>query len=55
MPIYLQSIQKSLSLGDLDALPHVVYGGPSGRGPQFRNYVGGEIGEMWGYETTGHG
>ncbi len=39
------------SLGDLDALPHVVYGGPSGRGPQFRNYVGGEIGEMWGYEV----
>ena len=41
------------SLGDLDALPNVVYGGPSGRGPQFRNYVGGEIGEMWGYETIG--
>ncbi len=41
------------SLGDLDALPNVVYGGPGGRGPQFRNYVGGEIGEMWGYETTG--
>lgn len=41
------------SLGDLEALPNQVYGGPSGRGPQFRNYVGGEIGEMWGYETTG--
>ncbi len=41
------------SLGDLDALPNAVYGGPSGRGPQFRNYVGGEIGEMWGYETDG--
>lgn len=41
------------SLGELDALPNVVYGGPSGRGPQFRNYVGGEIGEMWGLETTG--
>ncbi len=41
------------SLGDLDALPNVVYGGPSGRGPQFRNYVGGEIGEMWGYQTIG--
>ncbi len=25
----------------------------SGRGPVFRNYVGGEIGEMWGLETTG--
>lgn len=41
------------SLGELDALPNAVYGGPSGRGPQFRNYVGGEVGEMWGYETTG--
>ncbi|WP_304231775.1 TonB-dependent receptor [Jiulongibacter sediminis] len=41
------------SLGDLQSLPYVVYGGPSGRGPQFRNYVGGEIGEMWGYETLG--
>ena len=40
-------------LGDLTALPNVVYGGPSGRGPQWRNYVGGEVGEMWGYETTG--
>ena len=27
--------------------------GQSGRGPIFRNYVGGEIGEMWGLETTG--
>lgn len=42
-----------ISLGDLEELPRVVYGGPSGRGPEFRNYVGGEIGEMWGYETTG--
>jgi len=41
------------SLGALDALPNAVYGGPSGRGPQFRNYVGGEVGEMWGYETDG--
>ena len=40
------------SLGDLDELPRQVYGGPSGRGPQFRNYVGGEIGEMWGYEVV---
>ena len=39
------------SLGNLDELPRVVYGGPSGRGPEFRNYVGGEIGEMWGYEV----
>ncbi len=41
------------SLGDLDELPRTVYGGPSGRGPEFRNYVGGEVGEMWGYETSG--
>ncbi len=41
------------SLGDLDELPRVVYGGPSGRGPEFRNYVGGEIGEMWGLEVIG--
>ncbi|MBM1105768.1 TonB-dependent receptor [Aurantibacter crassamenti] len=45
--------QEITSLGDLDELPSVVYGGPSGRGPQFRNYVGGELGEMWGYAVTG--
>ena len=39
-------------LGGLDELPQVIYG-QSGRGPVFRNYVGGEIGEMWGLETTG--
>ncbi|MEO0898141.1 MAG: TonB-dependent receptor [Bacteroidota bacterium] len=39
-------------LGDLTELPGVIYG-QSGRGPVFRNYVGGEIGEMWGLETTG--
>lgn len=39
------------SLGGLDELPQVVYGGPAGRGPIFRNYVGGEIGEMWGLEV----
>lgn len=44
--------QEITSLGDLDELPRVVYGGPSGRGPQFRNYVGGELGEMWGYAVT---
>lgn len=37
-------------LGGLDELPQVIYG-QSGRGPVFRNYVGGEIGEMWGLET----
>ncbi len=41
------------SLGGVDALPNYVYGGPGGRGPEFRNYVGGEIGEMWGLEVTG--
>nr|WP_262919020.1 TonB-dependent receptor [Tunicatimonas sp. TK19036]WKN40357.1 TonB-dependent receptor [Tunicatimonas sp. TK19036] len=41
------------SLGDLEELPRIVYGGPSGRGPQWRNYVGGEIGEMWGLEVIG--
>ncbi|MEM6726793.1 MAG: SusC/RagA family TonB-linked outer membrane protein, partial [Bacteroidota bacterium] len=39
-------------LGGLDELAPVIYG-QSGRGPVFRNYVGGEIGEMWGLETTG--
>lgn len=39
-------------LGGLDELPSVIYG-QSGRGPVFRNYVGGEIGEMWGLETSG--
>ncbi|WP_179334204.1 SusC/RagA family TonB-linked outer membrane protein [Winogradskyella costae] len=40
------------NLGGLDELPQVIYG-TSGRGPVFRNYVGGGIGEMWGLETTG--
>ncbi|WP_035334198.1 TonB-dependent receptor [Dokdonia sp. PRO95] len=39
-------------LGGLDELPQTIYG-QSGRGPVFRNYVGGEIGEMWGLETNG--
>ncbi len=39
-------------LGGLNELPRVQYG-QSGRGPIFRNYVGGEIGEMWGLETDG--
>ncbi|MEL6924860.1 MAG: SusC/RagA family TonB-linked outer membrane protein, partial [Bacteroidota bacterium] len=39
-------------LGGLDELPRVQYG-QSGRGPIFRNYVGGAIGEMWGLETSG--
>lgn len=39
-------------LGGLDELPQVIYG-QSGRGPVFRNYVGGEIGEMWGLQSEG--
>ena len=39
-------------LGGLAELAPTIYG-QSGRGPVFRNYVGGEIGEMWGVETTG--
>jgi len=39
-------------LGNLEELPRALYG-QSGRAPVFRNYVGGEIGEMWGLETTG--
>lgn len=39
-------------LNGLDELPQVQYG-QSGRGPVFRNYVGGELGEMWGLQTIG--
>lgn len=39
-------------LGGLTELAPTIYG-QSGRGPVFRNYVGGEIGEMWGLETIG--
>ena len=38
-------------LGNLDELPRALYG-QSGRNPVFRNYVGGEIGEMWGLELS---
>ena len=40
------------ALGNLNELPRSDYG-QSGRHPIWRNYVGGEIGEMWGLETTG--
>ncbi|MBP0904921.1 SusC/RagA family TonB-linked outer membrane protein [Mariniflexile gromovii] len=43
---------KITDLGGLDQLPDVIHG-QSGRGPVFRNYVGGAIGEMWGVETLG--
>jgi len=39
-------------LGNLTALPDDDYG-QSGRHPVWRNYEGGEIGEIWGLETTG--
>ncbi|EDP70458.1 putative outer membrane protein, probably involved in nutrient binding [Flavobacteriales bacterium ALC-1] len=41
-----------MNLGEESELPREQFG-TSGRGPFFRNYVGGEIGEMWGYETSG--
>ena len=40
------------SLGGLTKLADTKYGA-NGRGPIFRNYVGGQIGEMWGIETLG--
>lgn len=39
-------------LGPLTQLPDQIYG-TSGRGAVYRNYIGGEIGELWGLETTG--
>lgn len=49
----LSTVQTEITdLGGLDELAPTIYG-QSGRGPVFRNYVGGEIGEMWGLETTG--
>ncbi|MFK7970983.1 MAG: SusC/RagA family TonB-linked outer membrane protein, partial [Bacteroidia bacterium] len=39
-------------LGPLTQLPDQIYG-TSGRGAVYRNYVGGEIGELWGLETAG--
>jgi TonB-linked SusC/RagA family outer membrane protein len=49
----LSTVQTEITdLGGLDELAPTIYG-QSGRGPVFRNYVGGEIGEMWGIQTTG--
>jgi len=49
----LSTVETEITdLGGLDELPSQIYG-QSGRGPVFRNYVGGEIGEMWGLETIG--
>ena len=41
-----------LSLGGLDKIADTRYG-VSGRAPVFRNYVGGQIGEIWGIQTLG--
>ncbi len=41
-----------ISLGNLEQLPNNITG-QSGRGAVFRNYIGGQVGEMWGIETTG--
>ncbi|NRD18855.1 TonB-dependent receptor [Winogradskyella eckloniae] len=49
----LSTVETEITdLGGLDELPQAIYG-VSGRGPVFRNYVGGGIGEMWGLETIG--
>ena len=49
----LSTVETEITdLGGLDELPQQIYG-QSGRGAVFRNYVGGEIGEMWGLETIG--
>jgi TonB-dependent SusC/RagA subfamily outer membrane receptor len=40
-------------LGDLSQLPDVTNYGTSGRAAVYRNYVGGEIGELWALETAG--
>ncbi len=40
-------------LGNLTQLPDVTNYGTSGRAAVYRNYVGGEIGELWALETTG--
>ena len=39
-------------LNELSQLPDIIYG-TSGRGAVYRNYVGGEIGELWALQTTG--
>lgn len=53
MSANLSTVETEITdLGGLDELPSAIFG-QSGRGPVFRNYVGGEIGEMWGLETIG--
>ncbi|MBC7000667.1 TonB-dependent receptor [Cytophaga sp. FL35] len=49
----LSTVETEITnLGGLEELPQAIYG-VSGRGPVFRNYVGGGIGEMWALETIG--
>ena len=49
----LSTVETTITdLGGLDELSR-EYAGQSGRDIVFRNYVGGNIGEMWGLETTG--
>ncbi|QCE41646.1 SusC/RagA family TonB-linked outer membrane protein [Psychroserpens sp. NJDZ02] len=49
----LSTVETEITdLGGLSELPQTIYG-VSGRGPVYRNYVGGGIGEMWGLETIG--
>jgi len=49
----LSTVETEITdLGGLVELPQQIYG-QSGRGAVFRNYVGGQIGEMWGLETIG--
>ena len=49
----LSTVETEITdLGGLSELPQTVFG-QSGRGAVFRNYVGGQIGEMWGLETIG--
>jgi TonB-linked SusC/RagA family outer membrane protein len=49
----LSTVETEITdLGSLSELPQTVFG-QSGRGAVFRNYVGGQIGEMWGLETIG--
>jgi len=48
----ITSLGENAAGDPLLELPRSDYG-QSGRHPIWRNYVGGEIGEMWGVETTG--
>ncbi|MRI00514.1 SusC/RagA family TonB-linked outer membrane protein [Kriegella sp. EG-1] len=50
----LSTVQTEITdLGSLSQLPDVTNYGTSGRAAVYRNYVGGEIGELWALETTG--